>query len=71
MATRLEKLETSLKREQEKQDNRRMKKGVEYLEMGLQVLKDKFHSEENTMLASGIFDGIDEPLAEIKSKIVK
>lgn len=66
MPTRMERLEESLKKEQHKADTKRLKKAHQYLQLGLAVLKDLFHNEDNSVLASEIFSALDKPMAELE-----
>ena len=69
MTTRLEKIAESLKREQHKQDIKRLKRAKEYFDYGLAMLKDSFHDQDYTDTASTFFDALDKPMSEIEGLI--
>lgn len=46
MATRLERLQESLKREEHRADQKRLEKARNYLRLGLETLNHSFHNQE-------------------------
>ena len=71
MSTRLEKLEENLKKEQRKQDTRRLKRAKEYFDYGMAMLRDRFHSEDyNTFIAEFVI-AVDSPLLNLEKTVNK
>lgn len=69
MSTRLEKIAESLKREQHRQDIKRLKRAKEYFDYGLAMLRDDFHNQDYTNSANQIVVAVNEELVYIRDVI--